>query len=170
MTQTAFARLIGVSKMSVSTAIRKGRLRASVAMVDGVPQIGDPELARQEWDANTDFSKAPAATRAAASARATERAAPGEDQPLDLNAAGARAKHWDARLKELRYRAEAGELAPVADVRKTLEKVFSACKTKFLGFPSRLKQALPHLTLEDLAALEALIRELLEELAVPDDG
>jgi phage terminase Nu1 subunit (DNA packaging protein) len=39
-----------------------------------------------------------------------------------------------------------------------------AARTKLLGLPSRAKQRLPHLTPADLATLDRLIREALEEL------
>ena len=38
-------------------------------------------------------------------------------------------------------------------------------KTKLRGLPSRVKQRIPHLTLEELAIMAALIDEALEELA-----
>ena len=50
----AYAKLRGVSAMSVSIAIRDGRLVKSVGRTPaGMPCIADVELANQEWEANT---------------------------------------------------------------------------------------------------------------------
>jgi phage terminase Nu1 subunit (DNA packaging protein) len=42
-------------------------------------------------------------------------------------------------------------------------------RTKLLGVPTRLRQRIPHLTLEEIAIAEELIRESLEELAGGED-
>jgi hypothetical protein len=45
----AAAGLPGCSPEAVSKAVKSGRLRASVVLVDGEPKIADPELADREW-------------------------------------------------------------------------------------------------------------------------
>lgn len=45
----AFARSVGVSHPAVIKAVKSGRLRASVEMVEGKPRIVDADLAREEW-------------------------------------------------------------------------------------------------------------------------
>ena len=45
----AAAGLPGCSPEAVSKAVKSGRLRDSVVLVDGEPKIADPELADREW-------------------------------------------------------------------------------------------------------------------------
>jgi hypothetical protein len=203
--------------MAVSTAIKVGRLVASVGRDEwGQPKISDPDLADREWDQNTDLTKAPAYVKE----RAKERAAGGivlsakaqrpaaetamlgsllptdpevearvdalmarqppndrrrtipsaldpEVEPLTVADESVRVKHWDANLKELKYRVAARELIPARDVEQRMVTVFVECKSKLMAIPSRAKQVLPHLTLDDMATLEGLVREALEGLAGP---
>lgn len=187
LTLTAYAQRRGVSCMAVSKAVKKGRLSKSVIRDEqGRPWVVDPELADREWVGATDMSKAPtymrewqepsrggrppkgASTGSAPGGRAPE--APGGNEGPSLAEATAAKNHWQAELARLKYQREAGELVPAAEVRGQLEKVFRACVTKLLAVPSRAKQALPHLSPADLAELERLQREALEELASGADG
>lgn len=84
-----------------------------------------------------------------------------------LATASAREKHFRAKLAELKYRERAGELVEAAVVTAQLVDAITICRTKLLGLPSKAKQRLPHLTLEDLAAIDAIVREALEELVPP---
>lgn len=177
MSLTAYAKRRGVSAMAVSRAVKRGRLKESVTHdARGQPKIRDPDLADREWAANTDYSEAPASVIAKAEAFARGEAAPppppaGDDpapsahEGMTLSEATATEKIWRAKQAELKFRREAAELVPSAEVRGKLEAVFSVCRTKLLGVPSRARQTLPHLTVADIAALEDLVREALEDLA-----
>lgn len=180
ITQAAYAAhrkalgLVGASAMAVSRAVRGGRLDKSVARdaVGNVLGIADVDLADREWLANTDYTDAPQLELRSLPAAPVE---PDEDEPDgadprepisegSLASAAARAKHWDAELKELKYREAAKELIPARDVEQRLVKVFSSCKAQLLTLPSRAKQALPHLTLTDLEEIDRVVREALQEL------
>lgn len=185
ITLTAYAARRGVTKMAVSRAVARGILRDSVVRdARGVPAIADPELADREWAQNTDYTKAPQRAPGAAPAPAlppppapepedepepsppragpTPAPKPGEES---LANAAARQKHWAAELAQLKFREAAGELVPAADVERRLVNVFAASKTHLLAIPSRLQQALPHLTASDLEVLDGILREALVELA-----
>lgn len=175
--------------MSVSVAVRDGRLSRSVVRDEhGQPKIADPDLADREWEANTDVVKR--ANAAGGVVTPPRPPAPTVDDlfdepspaPRELGAAAV-AKQFDdegaetigsatqrlkaaqADLAELRFREAAGELVVARDVEQRLVTVFSACKTRLLAIPSRARQALPHLVTADLAVIEGLIREALEDLA-----
>ena len=167
MTLTEFANFIGVSKMTVSRACKPGGRIASFVVRDAdgrAASINDPELAKQAWVANSDYTDAP--QRAPQLAPTPARApTPTEDEPPNLHEASAREKHWKAELAELKFKEAAGELVPAAEVRSKVEGAFRTCKTKLLAIPSRARQAIPHLTIAETASLEDLIREALEELA-----
>jgi hypothetical protein len=84
---------------------------------------------------------------------------------LTLAEASAQEKRWKAKTAELDYRERAGELVSAADVATRTGNLFTLCRTRLLGVPSKAKALLPHLTLQDIARLEDLLRESLEELA-----
>jgi len=156
---TAYAQRRGVSKMTISTAIKSGRLSKSVVRTGkGQPKIADPELADEELDATTDHSKAPAYVKERESARAG--AAGGS-----LAEASAEEKRWKAARAKLEYERRAGELVEIAEVEKQMRDVIAACKGKILGIPSKLRQMFPDFTHEHLVKLDDLLREALEELA-----
>lgn len=178
----AYARHRGVSAMAVSKAVAAGRLRASVTRDEhGQPKIADVALADQEWDAGTDHSKAPgyvkerAAARAAGAPPAAPPAAertepPPEEAGLQLGAslavASAAEKVWRAKLAELDYRERTGELVDAEEMTAKIADVFTRVRTRLLAIPTRAKQQLPHLTVQDVALVDGLVREALEELAL----
>ncbi len=175
MSQTAYAKRRGVSKMAVSLAIKSGRLKACVVQDQwGNPKIGDPDLADREWDANTDLTKAPAYVKEREAAR--QAATPGQvaaaapDAEISLSNAAARVKFWDAELKELKFKEAAGELTPTADVEAQVVEVFSEVKTKILGVPNQLRERDPTLTPAQLELVSSLLREALEALASGADA
>jgi hypothetical protein len=96
------------------------------------------------------------------------------DIPVDptdatnLATASAREKHWRAELAELNYKQRAGELVNAAEMTAAMADAFSTVRTKLLGVPSKAKQQLSHLTLADLATLDAIVREALDGLATDD--
>lgn len=182
ITFAAYARHRGVSRVAVHKALGK-RLIRSVRW-DGKKQIAivDVALADREWAANTDLSRAPDAVKVKAAADAiavrlepqahggalkrSVALPPPDDQgeAAALAKASAREKHFRAKLAELKYRERAGELVEAAGIQAQLVDTITTCRTKLLGLPSKAKQRLPHLTLEDLATIEAIVREALEEL------
>lgn len=154
-------------------AIAQGRLSRSVRS----RHIVDVALADREWAANTDLSRAPDQVKARAAAQAAggeqRRAANGNQQivdepadPAGLATASAREKHFRAKLAELKYLERAGELVEAAAVLAAWIDQITIARTKLLGIPSKFKQRRSHQTLEDLADLEALLREALEALAL----
>jgi hypothetical protein len=177
VSQSDFARAIGIGKHAVGAAIKAGRLSKSVTIDEnGTPKINDIELAKREWAANTDTSMVRRAENVdAALARSGNRwvdvtaPLPGDDvaPPVDEGMSPAQRKaHWEALTKELEFRQAAKELVSAAEVERSFTETFTVCKTKLLAIPSRAKQEAPDLTLAHLALLERLIREACEALAV----
>lgn len=162
----AYAIHRGCDRKTVRDAIDGGRLEGCVAWVQtkrGAPEpkITDIEAADVAWEANTRPREvAPprdAVTSREAGAYQTARAAR-EQETAELQ----RMKRETAALELGRLR---GELVPVADVEQALRSEYHAVKTRLLGLPSRAKQQLPHLAAADVAVIDALVREALEELA-----
>lgn len=147
MTQVAYAKRRGVTPMAVGRAIRDGRLKDSVVFDPNGKPLGirDADLADQEWAANTD----------------TTRALVGEER----GEAKARKDYWQAATAELEFKEAAKQLIPAATVDRKLAGYIASCRTKLLGLPSQLKQVLPHLTIDDVTKIDAVVRRALEDLA-----
>jgi hypothetical protein len=184
----AYARHRGVQLRAVQKAIEAGRLVQSVTHDgQGRPRIVDAALADAEWDANTNAVKAtpsllkkaleaPPASSAPVPPVPTAPAAGspsgpplGDDgKPMTLLEASALEKSWKAKLAELDYQQQVGELVSAKEVEARTVEVFTRCRTKLLGIPSKAKTHLPNLSRGDLVTLDKLIREALEELTVDE--
>jgi phage terminase Nu1 subunit (DNA packaging protein) len=152
MTVSEYAEHRGVSQPTVSRAIQNRRLRDSVVQQpNGRPLIVDVELADREWAANTDATK----SRSSDPAELDE----------DLIAATTRWKIAQADAVELKLRKDRGELVRALDVERAIAEAFLAARTSLLALPSQIKQDLPHLTLEEVARIDARVREALEALS-----
>ena len=152
MTVRAFARWLGVSHTAVQQRLAAGALPASARRVKGRWRILDAEQAKAEWEAHT-------------RPRVDSRKRTQTGKPSKLA---------DATLRERNARAEAAELEnarkkrlvlPVAEFERLWAPRIVGARTYFLGWPTRAKARLPHLTAADLAVLDALVREGLEILA-----
>lgn len=154
----AYARRRGCSAEAVSKAITAGRLTGSVIRVDGQPKIRDPELADREWEASTDRTRSPV------------EAVHDADGKLQLQAELARAKYWEANLKEQQFREREGKLVEIEVVERKIAGALSRVRTQLLGLPSRAKQAIPHLSVAEVGILEQIVRDSLTELAGEGDG
>ncbi len=180
ISQAEYARHLGVQKMNVSRAVKSGKLAKCVIRDEAGRPMGlsSIEEADQEWAANSDYTDAPQrAPGAVATTFEETQADPSKNErepppvpkepefDATISGGAARQKHWAAKLAELKYKEAAGELVLAKDVEHRLTDVFSACRTRLLGVASRAKQTLPHLSVADIAQLDQLIREALEELS-----
>lgn len=89
---------------------------------------------------------------------------PGEAPP-DFNTSRARHEFEKANLAELERKQKEGMLLPTDQVEKVWAEAVTIAKTKLLAVPTRARQRIPHLTLEEVAIVEELVREALEELS-----
>lgn len=126
-----------------------GRLRMSIGRDrKGHALIVDGLLAMQEWEANT---------RTVVNGA---RSAPGALADATMRERLARAK-----AMELEFDRKTGALVRASEVTQRWAALVVQARTGLLGIPTRAKGRLPHLTPADLVVLEALIREVLVELA-----
>jgi hypothetical protein len=163
----AYANHRHVSVEAVRKAISGGRLQRSIVLVDGVPQVADVALADQEWSTNTDLSRAHDDVKrraAAASPPASNIVLFPPPAGDSMAAASAAEKHWRAKKAELDYKRAAGELVDAAEIKGRIVEIFTTCRSKLLGLPTKAKQRLPHLTITDVNVLDDVVRESLEEL------
>lgn len=153
----AFAREQGWALSAVQRAIRTGRLtKASVRKRRGRWQLVDAEKAKAEWAAHTrprvDSRKVPAA---------------GAEAPSELAQATLRERLARAESFELETAKKRGQLVSVMEMDRRWAAAGLRLRTGLLGLPTRARQRIPHLTAKDTITLDALVRELLEELAGP---
>lgn len=165
VTAAAWGRARGLSRETVSHGRRQGRLATTAVKVGRVWWVTDPAAADREWDASTDLSTAPMSVLAKEAARAARCEAVATATTYLLPVEAAREKHWRANLAELEYRTRARELIPAAEVADAYAEAVTVAKTRILGVPVRIKQQLPHLTTDDVRAIDDLLREALEDLA-----
>lgn len=179
----SYARHRAVSATAVHRAVESGRLSKCVVRdASGKFRgITDFALADREWAATTDLTKAPMAVIARTEESpqpgtgeapplddpALAAAVPGDIEGLTLRDATAREKHWKAKTAEVEYKQRIGELVDAKEVEARMVDEYSRCRTKLLGLPRKAKASLPHLTHADVMALDALVREALEDIAGP---
>jgi hypothetical protein len=173
----AYAGRRGVSAEAVSKAIETGRLHASVVRdARGAPKIADPELADREWGARTRprIDHAPVARAAPAEPAAVPAPAAGvapDDQReyhiarTARETASARREAAQAEIVELELAQTRRELVPAKEMEERMVEVFTSCRTKLLGIPTRAKQRDRSFSKLQLQLVEDLIREALEDLA-----
>ena len=76
-----------------------------------------------------------------------------------IAAASAKEKHWRAKKAELDYKRAASELVDAKEISARFVELITTSRTKLLGLPSKAKAQLPHLTIDDLNMLDAIVRE-----------
>lgn len=171
------AALLGLkSRGSIYRKIRKGELDTTPGP-DGNPLIERDRL-EQRWAAITrtrlDSPQPlrPAAERTRPAKAKAEKPVPAPDQPRELpvdlpayNDSRARTEFEKANLLELDRKTKEGLLLRREDVDQAWNQAVNLTRTKLLGVPSTVKQRIPHLELEEVELITALIREALEELA-----
>lgn len=163
MNVSQFAKLMGVSQPVVSKACKTGRLDASVRRDTAGRVVDiDPVSGAAEWRAHA-ARLAPKASQQAPGGAAPP-GAPGDD-PVSLLEARARRETALAGIAEIALGRARGSLVDARELEQRLVDVFTRSRNKLLGVPSKLKQQCPHLTIAEVATVDALIRETLEELA-----
>lgn len=177
MSLRGYATRRGVSPESVSKAITAGRLRSSVVLIGGQPKIADAELADREWEANTQpridqpRRKAPPTPAIEEEDDELPEGVPAYDVSRAVREAhAARREAALADLAEIDVAERNEELVPVDEARSYMIDKFTTVKTRLLGVPSRVASRLPELASQVEPVVDALIREVLEELAAEDDG
>jgi hypothetical protein len=182
LSQREFAKLLGVSHVQVNRAIKRGRVTRGVT-ADG--KIEDPEAARAEYEATLDLTRAAPhvhmqaaqrqgrAPRPGPTSSAADAAPPGGAPPVavlggSFNENNAAKVYWQARQAQLDFERESGELIPAREVEAEWTTLLVAVRTRLMGIPTRLKQAVPEMTTGAVAEVEELIREALEELVATE--
>lgn len=159
--QKEAAKWLGVSAQVLNSALKSGRISRCVVEVDGKKQISDLEALKVEWHARTDARKRPATfgPLPVAGVRGDD-----DDGLAEAARAKSRLTIAQADLAELKRDEARALLVPAAEMRRVMSEKFHVAKTKLLAIPSTAKQAIPHLTAGEVADLEDLVRDALNDL------
>lgn len=176
VTLTELGAALGITKMSVSRGkhrLPKTLVRNGKGRVVGVSSLPD---AIAEWNENGDYTDAPQRAPqmlkevSPASSSAIDDEENDETVEGSMASAAVRDKHWRAKLAELKFKEAAKELVPAAEVRREWADLLSHVRTKLLGIPTRVRQAIPTLTVADVLVVENLVRESLEDLVAEEEA
>ena len=180
--------LRGATHVSVLRAIKNGRLSAPAVERQGKGWEIDPGIADQQWAQATD--PAPRGTNAKQDQKPRPKAATPASQvpprpsrslapvlvdetqePAEIpsyNESRARSEFEKANILEMDRKAKANTLLPREEVFPAWDAAVNIARTTMLGVASKLKQRIPHLTPDEVAVAQDLIREALESLASGD--
>ena len=92
-------------------------------------------------------------------------ALPSDDEVPDYNTSRALRERQLALMAQMDRRQREGELLERADVERAWAQSVTIAKTALMGVPSRAKERIPHLTLDEIETITELIRSALEEVA-----
>lgn len=182
-----FAERVGMRLHSIRAAVLDGRIPPN--LIDEQPMKGgrtkrmirDPVAAERALKANTDPAKRGAAknpewkpSKPAASARHED----GNDGDNDDDGGPVHAKNapkivesravteaYKARMARLEYEEAAGKLVNAEEFRTKFATLITTARTHMMAVPSKAKGRIPHLSIDDIAVLNQLIREALEDLS-----
>ncbi len=164
--------MLGVSRQAVYKAIKTGRIPV-VRTAEGKELIRSETL-REDWAANTQTRvgvgpKPPMGETAFPPERPKRDRSLTEPEPGDIvpeyNESRARTEYLKAELLELERKEKEGLLVRASEVEAKWVEVITISRTKVLGIASKAKQRIPDLTQDQIAILEDIVREALEELA-----
>jgi len=132
-----FARLIGVTRGAVDYAIKKGRIKSQQV---GNKRMLDFEKAKKEWDENTDkaASKKGHAKKKIKSKVVNQEYVAKTYDGLTTSDAERQEKVYKARLAELKYKEQAGELAEVKKIKKEAFETGRKVRDAIMQIPARL--------------------------------
>lgn len=175
-------RQLGVSHSAISTAVKTGRIPASMvgekllASGRSVPTIADPAAARVAFERNADPVRRIAAGKRAPTVDQVFQELTDEslgelvadlagERPPPISESRAIREDYKARLMRMEYEQRSGMLVDAAEVKEKFAALIVATRTRLLGVPTKAKGRMPHLSIDDIAVLTALIREALTDLA-----
>ena len=164
ITVTEAAKLLGLkSRGSIYAKIRSGELPTTDT---GEGRLIERSGLEEKWLSITRL-RADSPPLRSAEVRTTpkpKQPEPRTDLP-DYNESRRRSEFEKANLLELDRKQKEGLLLPRQEVETAQAAAIGISKTLLLGVPSKAKQRIPHLTLEEVEILTGLVREALEQLA-----
>jgi hypothetical protein len=159
------------TRQNVEQLVKKGRLKESTLAISPIRVDGEKLIAEYLAVVDTRQSqvKGPRPKRTQQGQRPATPAAPlvsaSPEKMPDYNESRARSEFEKANLLELERKTKEGLLLKREDVDRAWGDAVAIAKTKLLAVPTRARQRIPHLTLDEIEELTQLIREALQEVA-----
>lgn len=146
VTLTAFAKLKGVSVEAVSKAVKVGRLSKSVTWSKANKPRLLPDLAEQEWAANTDSAQQ--RVRATPPPRPDPEPEQPANEPRTATFQQARTlrEAYMARLAKLEFEEKSGKLVTVESVKNEAFRTARIVRDNLLNIPDRVAAELANET------------------------
>lgn len=187
-----FGRWVNLSAEAIRKAIKAGRIPASMLGTTTLstgrtrPTIADPEGAARAMKASTnptaqrDNKKISRNRAAVARGEPKPEAAASSDDietddietliesgkvPAVAQSVQIR-EAYKARTAKMEYERERGLLVNADEVKTKIGGMITTARSRLLGVPSKAKGRIPHLTVDEIALLDELVREALEDVAV----
>jgi hypothetical protein len=135
-----YARRRGVSQEAVRKAVKVGRLSKSVVFAaSGKPKV-IPDLADDEWTANTDRSQQRVPAVAPPTPAPSPEPEPQRDEPKTATFQQARTlrEAYMARLAKLEFEEKSGKLVTTESVKNEAFKVARVVRDSMLNIPDRI--------------------------------
>lgn len=187
ITQSEFARIAKVSRSAVCQAVKSGLITATeiregkiyIHKDDGLKQYESNSKKRNKpkpipvtlpTEAGLEMlswgASAPASENSETPTTSTEFTYLADDnKPPDYTVSRARSEHEKANLLELERRTKEGELVYRADFVTAQNAVAAQIMNRAENLPRQIKQAIPHLLVEEVEKIERLIKEMMEGVA-----
>jgi hypothetical protein len=159
------------SRQNLEKLCDRGALQGSPCITQAKPLRVDGELLVSEYLARVAPHQAeaqqPTAKRERPAIPPPAPSAPRREteEPPDYNISRARSEYEKANLLELERKTKEALLIPRDQVEKVWADAVAIARTKLLAIPTRTRQRIPHLNLEEVSIVEDLIRETLEDLS-----
>ena len=160
MKVSEYAKHRGISHVSVSAAIKKGKLTKSITRDEKGRAIIDAEIADQEW-----IPEKKEIFKEANPNRPVDDSESSISTAISFAESRAVRENYQAQLSKLEYEREAGKSVDADEVKREWAKIASIVRSKVLGIPSKARQRIPELTHDAYLVLETVVRESLEELS-----
>lgn len=142
VTQSDFARLMGVTVEAVTKAMKAGRLKDAIIRGRRGPPRIDPELGRQEWEANTSPSKG--GNRM--TAKPAELHEDGDTAAASYAKSRAKREAYAAELARLEVQEKLGTLVDADEVKRAAFSTARQIRDGLLNMPDRLAAELAAMT------------------------
>jgi hypothetical protein len=156
VTKAEAARALNISPQAMTRAIREGRVKTKISAAGR--EMVELDGLRERYAATTQRKIG------GADLGDTPPRKSGEPIP-DYNESRARTEFLKAELLELERAEKERTLIPAAEVEAKWVELVTIARTKLMGMPSKAKQRMPDLSADDIAILEDIVRESLEELS-----
>ncbi len=149
ISKSSFAKLINVSPGRISQMITAGM---------PVERDGKIDVARGKLWISENINPTRAASQAQGATLFGE-----EKQAVSLTAERARLAKAQADAVELKNAAMRRELVPAIEVERLWSGEWMQLRSRVLAVPSRLRQLLPNLTIDDIETIDGELRQMLTE-------